>query len=208
MKANLNDSKANLNLSRRLSESMSLLARVRFKWKPVVALAFATILALAASAARAQDPNKPPPPPPQPPAQAPPPSSGESSSRAPADGLAAVPPPPTGSGLPGDPEPLAAFNPLEAQKDVEVGNFYMKQGKYDAAIDRYIDATKAQPSYAAPWQLMGEAYEKKGDLDESIKSYQKYLKLYPHAPDRKKLEDHIAELQKKEQQAAQKRAGK
>lgn len=93
-------------------------------------------------------------------------------------------------------------------KDVEVGNFYLKQGKYDAAIDRFKDATVAQPTYALPWELMGEANEKKGDFDESMKAFQKYLKLYPHAPDRKKVEDRIADMQKKLQQAAQKRSGK
>jgi tetratricopeptide (TPR) repeat protein len=173
------------------------------------------ILALAAVAARAQLPTKPPPPPPaQPPAQsngqAPPPSTGESSSRSTPDGLGSSPPPPRpkSAGPPGDAEPLPAFNPLEAEKDVEVGQFYMKQGKYDAAIDRFKDATVAVPTYALPWQLMGEAYEKKGDLAKSIAAFQKYLKLYPHAPERKKIEEHIAELQKKLEQQPQKHGKK
>jgi len=93
-------------------------------------------------------------------------------------------------------------------KDVEIGTFYLKKGKYDAAIDRFMDASRAEPTYAMPWFLMGQAYEKKGDLAGSIKAYQKYLKLYPHAPDRKKIEAHIADLDKKQQQDAQKRGGK
>ncbi|MFZ0821842.1 MAG: tetratricopeptide repeat protein, partial [Candidatus Acidiferrales bacterium] len=156
-------------------------------------------------------PTKPPPPPPaQPPAQsngqAAPPAAGESSSRNTPDGLGSSPPPPPSksAGLPGDAEPLAPFNPLEAEKDVEVGQFYLKQGKYDAAIDRFKDAAKAVPTYALPWQLMGQAYEKKGDVANSIAAFQKYLKLYPHAPERKKIEDHIDELQKKLEQKGQK----
>lgn len=127
-----------------------------------------------------------------------------------ATGLGAAPPPPAakGSGLPTDPEPLPAFEPLEAKKDCEVGSFYMKQGKYDAAIDRFIDATHAMPTYAMPWQLLAEAYEKKGDFENSIKSYQKFLKLYPSAPDHKKIEDHIVELQKKLEKDTQKHSGK
>jgi tetratricopeptide (TPR) repeat protein len=84
----------------------------------------------------------------------------------------------------------------------------LHKGKYDAAIDRFMDATRVEPTYALPWQLMGQAYEKKGDLGESIKAFQKYLKLYPHSPERKKIEDHIAELQKKQQEEAQKHPGK
>jgi tetratricopeptide (TPR) repeat protein len=192
---------------------MASFTRAHFSWGRIAPLAFAAIFTLAVSAARAQDPTKPPPPPPAtPPAQsngqAPPPGAGESSSRNTPDGLRSSPPPPPSktSGLPGDAEALPAFNPLEAEKDVEVGRFYLKQGKYDAAIDRFKDASVAVPTYALPWQLMGEAYEKKGDLADSIKAYQKYLRLYPHAPERKKIEDHIVGLQKKLEEQPQKQA--
>jgi tetratricopeptide (TPR) repeat protein len=196
-------------VSRRHFEKMSPFASVRFIWKPIVSLAFAAVLALAAGAARAQDPTKPPPPPPtQRPTQAPPPAAGESSSKSTPDGLGATPPPPRSAPLPGDAEPLAPFNPLEAEKDVEIGQYYLRIGKYDAAIDRFMDASRAMPTYALPWQLMGQAYEKKGDLAESIKAYEKYMKLYPHSPERKKIEDHIAELRKKQQQEARKHSGK
>ncbi len=117
-------------------------------------------------------------------------------------------PPPKNAPLPGEPEAVPAFNPLEAQKDVEVGQFYLKRGNYDAAISRFMDATVAVPTFAAPWQLMGLAYEKKGDLANSIRAYQKYLKLYPHSAERKKIEDHIAEMQKKVDQQTQKQSGK
>jgi tetratricopeptide (TPR) repeat protein len=189
---------------------MTSFARVHFSWRRIAPLALAAFLSLAAGVVRAQDTTKPPPPPPsQPPAQSngqQPPATNESSSRNTPDGLhsSPPPPPPKNAGLPGDAEPLPAFNPLEAEKDVEVGQFYLKQGKYDAAIERFKDATLAVPTYALPWHLMGEAYEKKGDFAESIKAYQKYLKLYPHAPERKKIEDHIPELQKKLEQQPQK----
>jgi len=101
-----------------------------------------------------------------------------------------------------------SFNPLVAQKDVDVGTFYLKRGDVDAAIDRYTEATRTYPTYAQPWLLLGQAYEKKGDLDSTIKAYQKYLQLYPHAPTRAKLESHIAELQTKLQRETQKPAGK
>jgi tetratricopeptide (TPR) repeat protein len=165
------------------------------------------------TAARAQGTQNPPPP------TAPPVSAGESSSKRPID--PSVPPPPPDDPAPAakdagglkdktdkDQAPLPAFNPVAAQKDIEVGTYYMKTGDLDAAIDRFHDATIAYPTYAQPWLLMGEAYEKKGDPAEAVKSYEKYLRLYPHAPTRKKLEERIAQLQTKLQHEPQKTAGK
>src|SRR2546423_14501986 len=54
-----------------------------------------------------------------------------------------------------------AFDPLHAEKSIEVGTFYLKKGNYDAAIDRFMDATRFQPTLAKPWRLIGETYEKK-----------------------------------------------
>ena len=182
--------------------------RARFSWRRISSIAFIAILGSLALPAHGQLPPLPPPPPPPPTKQAPPPSTGESSSKNPANGPGVTPPPPGTSGSQSDAEQPPAFNPLEAEKDIEVGQFYLHKGKYDAAIDRFMDATRVEPTYALPWQLMGQAYEKKGDLGESIKAFQKYLKLYPHSPERKKIEDHIAELQKKQQEEAQKHPGK
>jgi len=182
-------------------------ARARFSWRRIAPLAFVAALALAAGAARAQLPPPPPPPPPpgQSNGQAPPPATGESSSKNTPDGIAPISPTSKSPGASGDAGPLPPFNPLEAEKDVEVGQYYLRIGKYDAAIDRFKDASRAVPSYALPWHLMGQAYEKKGDFKESINSFQKYLQLYPHSPERKKIEEHIADLQKKLEKQSEKR---
>src|SRR4029077_4125352 len=54
------------------------------------------------------------------------------------------------------------WDPLRAEKDLEVGQYYMKRGDVDAAIDRFQDATTAKPGYAIPFRFLGEAQEKKG----------------------------------------------
>lgn len=76
----------------------------------------------------------------------------------------------------------------------------MKQGNYDAAIDRFNDAVRLHPGYGRPLELLGNAYEKKREYAKAIKSYQQCLKVYPHDPDRKKIEERIADLQKKQQE--------
>jgi len=57
----------------------------------------------------------------------------------------------------------------------------------DAAIDRFQDAAVAKPGYAIPFRFLGEAQEKKGLKKQAIKSYQRYLDLYPHAEDGDKI---------------------
>jgi tetratricopeptide (TPR) repeat protein len=92
------------------------------------------------------------------------------------------------------------WDPLRAEKDLEVGRYYMKKGDVDAAIDRFQDAAEAKPGYAIPFRYLGEAYEKKGQKKPAVKAYQRYLDLYPHAEDgdriRKKIEKLHQEIDK------------
>jgi tetratricopeptide (TPR) repeat protein len=89
-----------------------------------------------------------------------------------------------------------AWDPLRAEKDLEVGQYYMKKGDVDAAIDRFQDATTAKPGYAIPFRFLAEAQEKKGLKKQAIKSYQRYLDLYPHAEDGDKIRKKIDKLYK------------
>ena len=138
----------------------------------LVGLAF-TIVALGAACVRAQDP----------PASAPPPPSQ---------------PQPKGkknvdSAVNSAPE-QPQWDPLRAEKDIDVGKYYMKKGDVDAAIDRFEDATIAKPGYAIPFLYLGEAYEKKGKKKPAVKAYQRYLDLYPHAEDGDKIRKKIEKL--------------
>jgi tetratricopeptide (TPR) repeat protein len=89
-----------------------------------------------------------------------------------------------------------AWDPLRAEKDIEVGDHYMHKGDYDAAIDRFQDAIEAKPGYAIPFRYLGEAQEKKGLKKQAIKSYQRYLDLYPHAEDGAKIKKKLEKLYK------------
>jgi tetratricopeptide (TPR) repeat protein len=88
------------------------------------------------------------------------------------------------------------WDPLRAEKDLEVGQYYMKRGDYDAAIDRFNDAIEAKPGFAIPFRWLGEAQEKKGLKKKALKTYQRYLDLVPHADDRDKIRKKIEKLQR------------
>jgi tetratricopeptide (TPR) repeat protein len=87
------------------------------------------------------------------------------------------------------------YDPLRANKSVEIGSFYLKRGNYDAAIERFQDATHFQPKLARPYSLLGEAYERKGDVDSALAAYRKYLSVYRNAPDREKILKRIEKLE-------------
>jgi tetratricopeptide (TPR) repeat protein len=181
-----------------------------------LAYAILGVFALAgAPSLRAQqiNPRQPPPPPPAAATDAAPPhtdtpatSAGSSSPPAHADAKPqpidpTVPPPPPREedAAPETPAGPAgpAFDPLHAQRSLDVGKFYLNKGSYDAAIDRFIEASNYQPSLAAPWKMLGEAYEKKREYSKAVDAYNKYLDLLPHAPDAAKIKKTIADLQEK-----------
>jgi len=97
-------------------------------------------------------------------------------------------------------------NTAPAEHDVEVGKFYVKRDKYDAAIDRFKDAVRLLPDYALAYRLMGEAYEKKKFLPEAQAAYKKFLQVAPNDKDagevRKRVERLQAELQQQERERA------
>ena len=121
-------------------------------------------------------------------AQAPPPSSPPAAQQPPPK-----PKPNTDSAVQSA-EGQPTWDPLRAEKDLEVGKYYMKKGDVDAAIDRFEDATLAKPGYAIPFRYLGEAYEKKGRKKPAVKAYQRYLDLYPHAEDADKIRKKIEKL--------------
>ena len=107
------------------------------------------------------------------------------------------PPPPYTEPAP-TPAPAPAepvYDPLRANKSVEIGTFYMKRGNYDAAIERFQDATRFEPKLARPYSLLGEAYEHKGEVDKALAAYRKYLNVYRAAPDRDKILKRIERLE-------------
>jgi tetratricopeptide (TPR) repeat protein len=89
------------------------------------------------------------------------------------------------------------WDPLKANKDIEVGTFYMKKGDYDAAIDRFEEAARLHPGLALPYLKLGETYEKTKNLPKAVEAYESYLKTYQKAPDAKDVQKKIQDLQKK-----------
>jgi tetratricopeptide (TPR) repeat protein len=74
------------------------------------------------------------------------------------------------------------LNPLESDRCVKVGNFYMHKGTaqgYRAALSRYEEATKYNPSSPEAFFKIGEAHEKLKNNDAAKAAFQKVIQLAP-----------------------------
>jgi Flp pilus assembly protein TadD len=78
-----------------------------------------------------------------------------------------------------------SFNPLEAEHDLQIGNYYFKRGNYKAALNRFREATRWNPNYAEAYLRLGDSEEKLRDKPAARQAYAKYLEL---APDGKEAE--------------------
>ncbi len=86
------------------------------------------------------------------------------------------------------------FNPLQAENEIRVGNFYWKKGSYKAASRRFEEATRWNPSLPEAYLRWAEALEKLRDKAGAKKAYAKYLEL---APDAKNAGDVRKKIQSK-----------
>ena len=80
-----------------------------------------------------------------------------------------------------------SFNPLEAERDVRIGNYYFKRGRYPAALSRYQEATKWNPNMAEAYLHIGETAEKMKDKSTAKQAYQKYIELAPDSKEAERL---------------------
>ncbi len=85
-----------------------------------------------------------------------------------------------------------SFNPLQATKEMRIGEFYFKKKNYRAASNRFEEATKWNPGLAEAYYRLAEAKEKLHDKEAAKAAYKKYLEVEPGGKDataaKKKLE--------------------
>lgn len=91
-----------------------------------------------------------------------------------------------------------SFNPLQASKELRVGNFYFKKGNYRAAAMRFQEATKWNANFSEAWLRLGEAEEKLKDEKAAREAYTKYLELAQDAKNAPDIRKKIAKLGKNE----------
>ena len=85
-----------------------------------------------------------------------------------------------------------SFNPMQADKELRIGNYYFKKGSYRAAAHRFQEATKWNNNFPEAYLRLAEAEEKQKDWKAAREAYNKYLELSPESKNaatiKKKLE--------------------
>jgi tetratricopeptide (TPR) repeat protein len=84
------------------------------------------------------------------------------------------------------------FNPLEAEHDVQIGNYYFKKGSLKAARNRFREATRWNPSFAEAFLRLGETEEKLKDKQAARDAYSKYLELSPDGKEAESVKKKLA----------------
>ena len=87
------------------------------------------------------------------------------------------------------------YSPMLAEKNVTVGNFYMKRKNYVAAIERYREAIEYQPNHVEAYQALVRAYERNGEKAKAAQVCRDFIQKYPESP---KVRDFQAKLPKLE----------
>jgi tetratricopeptide (TPR) repeat protein len=91
---------------------------------------------------------------------------------------------------------MTPWDPLKCAKDVEVGDFYFKQGNLKAAESRYREALYWKPGDAEATIRMARVFDKTGRIAEAQQFYQSYLKILPNGPYAKEAKKALEKLQK------------
>jgi len=94
------------------------------------------------------------------------------------------------------PTEFHAWDPHRAMKNVEVGDYYFKQGNYRAAASRYHEALQWKPRDAEATFKLANAYDKLGDFIDARNNYEQYLKILPKGPRAEDAQKAMARLNK------------
>jgi tetratricopeptide (TPR) repeat protein len=92
----------------------------------------------------------------------------------------------------GTPQPA---NPVRAKKDAEVGGFYLNQGNYQGALDRYQDAMAADPANVDAIFGLAQAQQMLKKNADAARNYQLYLDIVPNGPKSKQALKALKTLQ-------------
>jgi len=88
-----------------------------------------------------------------------------------------------------------SFNPLQAEKELKIGNYYFRKRSYRAAALRFREATKWNESYSDAWLRLAETQEKLKDSKAAKEAYAKYVELVPEAANAPEIRKKLTRLQ-------------
>ena len=101
-------------------------------------------------------------------------------------------PTPIGKGT--DDGTFLPYDPHRADKDVEVGNYYLKLKNYRAALERFNDALLYKPGDAEATYGLALTQERLDLPAQAYQNYHEYLKILPSGPRAKECAEAIKRI--------------
>jgi tetratricopeptide (TPR) repeat protein len=83
-------------------------------------------------------------------------------------------------------EEIFTRNPEEAEKNLDVGDFYFKKKNYKAAESRYRRAIKYNTEWPKAYEKLIQLFERQGDFDSAIEVCYEFVDANPSS---KKAQD-------------------
>ena len=80
-------------------------------------------------------------------------------------------------------------DPGHLRTRVVLGRCYLRQKAYDNAAEQFDNALKIRPDYPEALYFLGQAAEKKGDLDQAGSNYKRYREVAPNGPRAERLRE-------------------
>jgi tetratricopeptide (TPR) repeat protein len=95
------------------------------------------------------------------------------------------------------PDKPKEYNPLLAQNNVKIGNFYLKRKNFAAAIQRFLEAIEYQPNLIEAYEALTSAYEKNGEISKAANICRDFISRNPESPKVVEFKSKLAKLEKK-----------
>ena len=89
------------------------------------------------------------------------------------------------------------LDPLLAEKNLKIGDYYFKRKNYVAAIQRYAEAIEYQPDRTESYEALARAYEKNGDRSKAADVYKNFIQKNPDSPKAADFRAKLAKVEKK-----------
>jgi tetratricopeptide (TPR) repeat protein len=87
-------------------------------------------------------------------------------------------------------------DPVLSKQSINIGNFYLRQKNYAAAIERYLEAIEYQTNSMRAYDALAQAYERNGDITKAISTCKTFIEKNPNSPKASEFRTRIAKLEK------------
>ena len=88
-------------------------------------------------------------------------------------------------------------DPIEAERNIRIGDFYFKRKNYKAAQERYRNALKYSPGRPGPYTKLIRVLERMEEFGEALEVCREFIKINPQAAKVNRFRSRVKKLEKK-----------